>query len=438
MNSTSEKMRYWRRRILRTTWITYAGFYLARVNMSIALPKIMEEYGISKTAIGGVLTSLFVLYAIGQFINGQLGDKFGPRKLITVGIMGSVLLNVIFGFNTGGIMAMMIIWGLNGYFQSMGWAPSVKMVANWFPKRERGKAGGLLGSSYQIGNAISWGLAGLVIGYWGWRWGFWIPAVIFALLGLHWFIRARNVPEEVGLPTIEQENNTEINNITIKKGHYLGIRYTLRQTLLSPRIWIVGLGLFCLNIVRYGFLSWAPTYMFEIQKAAIPTIAFKAIAFPLAGSMGAFFAGWFSDRYLGSKRAPMSMVMLIILAVFIGLYPQIHNWTLSLMCLMIIGFFIFGPHVMMVGIMPMDFGTRKASSSAAGFIDSLGYAGASLTGVGTGWLLDNFGWNAAFYFWLIAAIIAAGAMLLLWDYKSEKERISVTQYRAQNYASSIK
>ncbi len=420
MNSTSEKMRYWRKRILWTTWITYAGFYLARVNMSIALPEIMKEYGISKTVMGGVLTSLFIFYAAGQFINGQLGDKFGPRKLISIGILGSVLLNIIFGFSNGVVIAMMVIWGLNGYFQSMGWGPSVKMVANWFPKKERGRAGGILGSSYQIGNAVSWGLAGLVIGLWGWRWSFWIPAIIFALLGLHWFIRARNAPEEIGLPTIEQENHTEIDNITIKKDHHLGFRYTLRQTLLNPRVWIISFGLFFLNIVRYGFLSWAPTYMFEVQKATISTAAFKAIAFPLAGSVGAFFAGWFSDRYFKSRRAPISVIMLVFLAIFIGLYPQIHNWVLSFICLIIIGFFTFGPHVMMVGIMPMDIGTRKASSSAVGFIDSLGYVGASLTGVGTGWLLDNFSWNAAFYFWLISAVIAAGLMLFLWNYKPEK------------------
>lgn len=418
MDSIVERNKYWKKRILWTVWITYAGFYLARVNMSIALPVIMQEYGISKTAMGSVLTALFACYAVGQFVNGQLGDRFGARKLITIGIFASVLLNIVFGFSNGVLIAMIVIWGLNGYFQSMGWGPSVKTVANWFPRSERGKAGGILGSSYQIGNAASWALAGYVIGSFGWRWGFWVPSIIFALLGLHWLIRARNAPEEVGLPTIEQENN--VNTISVEKDHHLGFRYTLKRTLLTPKIWIVGLGLFYLNIVRYGFLSWAPTYMFEVQKASISTAAFKAIAFPLAGSIGAFFAGWFSDKYFGSRRAPISTVMLALLAVSIGLYPQIHNWVLSLICLMFIGFLTYGPHVMMVGIMPMELGTRKAASSVTGFIDALGYVGASITGVGTGWLLDNFSWNAAFYFWLISAIIASGLMALLWNYKPGK------------------
>ena len=215
------------------------------MNISAALPGIMEEYGFSKTAMGAVLTSLFGFYAVGQFINGQLGDKIGPWKLITVGVFASALLNIIFGFSSGVLVAMVVIWGLNGYFQSMGWGPSVKTVANWFPRPERGKAGGLLVSSYQIGNAASWGLTGFVIGHWGWRWGFWIPSIIFVLLGLHWLIRARNAPEEVGLPTIEQENN--VNNITVKKDHHLGFRYTLKRTLLDPKVWIVGFGLFCLK-----------------------------------------------------------------------------------------------------------------------------------------------------------------------------------------------
>lgn len=416
----TEELKYWRKRILWTVWITYAGFYLARVNMSIALPGIMREYGISKTGMGSVLTALFAFYAVGQFINGQLGDKFGPRKLITVGIFGSVLLNIMFGFTHGVLITMIVIWGLNGYFQSMGWGPSVKAVANWFPRNERGKAGGILGSSYQIGNAASWALAGYVIGYWGWRWGFWVPSIIFALVGLNWLIRARNAPEEVELPPIEQENNG--NTTSVEKDHHLGFRYTLKQTLLSPKVWIVGFGLLFLNIVRYGFLSWAPTYMFEVQKASISTAAFKAIAFPLAGSLGAFFAGWLSDRYFGSRRAPISTIMLVLLAAFIGLYPQTHNWILSLIFLMLIGFLAYGPHVMMVGIMPMDLGTRKASSSVTGFIDALGYVGASITGAGTGWLLDNFSWYAAFYFWLIAAIIAAGLMAVLWNYKPEEDK----------------
>jgi OPA family glycerol-3-phosphate transporter-like MFS transporter len=416
-----ESIEKWRKHILITTWITYASFYLCRVNMSIAIPGIIAEYGISKTEMGGVLSALFAAYAIGQFINGQLGDKFGARKIITIGILGSALLNMFFGFNSGVLILMILIWGLNGYFQSMGWSLSVKTIANWYPFKKRGKASTVLGTSYQIGNAVSWVLAGSIIGTLGWRYGFWIPALIFILVAIFWYKKGRNAPEEVGLPTIEEEENG-IKKTKITKDHHLGFRYTCKQCLMNPRIWIVALGLFFLNVVRYGFLSWAPTYMFEVQKAEISTAAYQAIAIPLAGSLGALFAGYVSDKKFESRRSPIAAIMLFILALVSWLYPQVPtgNWVLSLIVLLMVGFMIYGPHVLMVTTMPMEYGTRKAAASATGFIDGWGYIGAALTGVASGWLIDKYNWNAAFNFWVISAIISAILMLIIWNYKPPK------------------
>lgn len=390
--------------------------------MSVAMPGIMNEFGISKTEMGGVLTALLAAYALGQFINGQLGDKFGARKIITLGVLGSAFLNLIFGFSNGVLILMMLVWGLNGYFQSMGWSLSVKTIANWFPLKKRGKISGILGTSYQIGNAASWILAGLVIGLLGWRYGFWTPALIFFAVGLFWYSRARNAPEEVGLPTIEEEENG-IKTTKIRKDGHLGFRYTLRQTLMNPKVWVVGLGLFFLNIVRYGFLSWAPTYMFEVQGATISTAAYKAVAIPIAGSLGAVFAGYVSDKVFKSRRAPIAVLMLFILSLFSWIYPQIPagDWVASLLVLVIIGFMLFGPHVLIVTTMPMDYGTRKATASATGFIDGMGYIGASVTGIGSGWLVDNFGWGTAFNFWVISGVICAILMALLWNYKPSRK-----------------
>jgi len=391
------------------------------MNMSIAIPGIMKEFGCSKTALGAIMTCFFFAYAIGQFVNGQLGDKFGARRLISFGLLISGVLNLIFGFSNV-LTAMMFIWGLNGYFQSMGWAPSVKTVANWFPIEKRGKMSGFLGTSYQIGNAYSWALAGFVVGLLGWRWAFWIPGIIVIISAIHWYIRGRNAPEEVGLPTIEEEAERKEVTGEIRQDHHLGFPHTLSLVLKNPRICVVALGLFCLNIVRYGFASWAPTYMFEVQKAAISTAAYKAMAIPVAGCLGAVFAGWITDRFFQSRRAPVATIMLVLLGLSAWLFPRIPEgrWVLSLICLLIVGFMTYGPHVLMVGTVPMDFGTRKAASSAAGFIDCMGYIGAALTGVGSGWLVDNFSWNAAFHFWVAGAFIAALLMALLWNYKPAK------------------
>jgi len=402
-------MEKWQKRILFTTWITYASFYLLRVNMAVAIPGIIKEFGISKTAIGGVLSALFATYAVGQFVNGQLGDKLSAKKLVGIGLLGSAVLNVIFGFTSNFLAGMMLIWAVNGFFQSMGWAPSVRIVSNWFPVNKRGKAAGILGSSYQIGNVVSWALAGFVVGSLGWRWAFWVPAIITPFLALNWFLTIKEKAEDVGFEPVEIARKSN------------GLRDTIKSTLKNRAIWTVALGLGFLNIVRYGFLDWAPTYFFEVQKAHISLAAFKAIIFPLAGSLGALTAGWFSDKLFQHRRVPMAVLMLLVLVVSIWIFPQIPkgSWLLTLIVLAVIGFTTYGPHMTMVTALPMDLGTKEMASSVTGFIDGWGYVGAALTGVGTGFLLDKFNWNYAFYFWLGGAIMAAILMSTLWKYRRE-------------------
>ena len=103
-----------------------------------------------------------------------------------------------------------------------------------------------------------------------------------------------------------------------------------------------------------------------------------------------------------------------ILCILFSLTQDSH-WAIGLVILLGIGFFTFGPHVLVVGALPMDFGSRKAASSATGFIDGLGYIGAAITGVGSGFLADSYGWGAAFTFWIIGALIAGVLMLMMWN-----------------------
>ena len=137
---------------------------------------------------------------------------------------------------------------------------------------------------------------------------------------------------------------------------------------------LVALSLFELNIIRYGFMDWAPTYMFEVEKATISLAAYKALAIPIAGSIGALFAGWSSDRFFQSRKAFIMVIMLVLLMTLTTIYPSLarFHWVWSLICLIGIGFATYGPHVMICATISMDYASRKAAASAAGFIDGCG------------------------------------------------------------------
>ncbi|HTF98976.1 MAG TPA: MFS transporter [Nitrospirota bacterium] len=432
--------RSWQLRTFVTIWITYGTFYLCRANISFALPGLADEFGYSKTILGLLGTALFIMYSIGQFINGQLGDKFGARKLVFVGMIGSALLNIVFSFSTA-FTVLLVVWGLNGYFQSMGWAPQVKTMANWFTVAQRGKWMGLMGSCYQIGNAYSWLLASFLAAHYGWRSLFWVPAILLLISSIHFVIRLRNAPEEVGLPPIEQLRKiaasepaedsrldaTSAPVCKVTEDKHMGFAYTCKVCLTNPRIWGVSIAFFCLDIIRYGFFYWAPVFLIEVQGASVSSAGVQIAVLPLAGSAGAIVCGWATGKFFNNRRAPVICLCLFGLAIFSYLfyYAPEGAWIWSLVCLSILGFCTYGAHVLMVGHAAQDFAGRKAAASASGFIDGFGYIGAAMTGVFTGWLVETYSWEVGFWYWIIAALVAAFVMLALWRVPVVEEEAAV-------------
>ena len=112
--------------VVWTLWFTYGAFYFCRTNISVALPGIEAELGYDKTSMAIVLTALKIAYGCGQFLNGQLAERLSPRKMIAIGMFGSAALNVLFGFGTA-MYFFLFVWACNGYAQSLGWTPCVRV-----------------------------------------------------------------------------------------------------------------------------------------------------------------------------------------------------------------------------------------------------------------------------------------------------------------------
>ncbi len=424
---------HWRNRIFIVLWITYGAFYLCRVNFSVAIPGIIKEFGYTKAQLGAVATGLFWAYAVGQFVHGQFSERFSSRHYLFVAILLSALMNLLMGpIAALGLFAMGVIWAFNGFFQAGGWANCIKTLSQWFPPKARGKRMGLYGACYQFGNVMAWLLAGYTVARYGWRGAFIAAPIIFVAIGLLNLLFGRNRPEDAKLPPLEvYEQYGECKGMTLEeckatirpkkeKEEHAGFRFTLKQTVANPRVWAVSWAFFCVDIIRYGFLLWAPTYLFEVQKAGIAKAAYTAVAIPAFGIAGAVFSGWASDRFFQSRRAPISTILmgaLGFLAIFYYYGVPHGAWLLSFIILGCIGFCVLGTQVILIGAVPMDFGTRKAAGAAAGFIDFFGYIGAGMTGIISGLLVDKIGWVAAFWFWIIAAFISSAICSSLWAYK---------------------
>jgi len=374
--------------------------------------------GFSKTEIGMILGALKLTYGIGQFVNGLLAERYSARLMLAIGMIVSALLNVVFGF-AAAFYFLLFIWACNGYFQSLGWTPTVRVAANWVPLKGRGKAIGIIGTGYQLTAALTLVISGFVAEWLGWRGALYVPAVLLVLAALNMLLFLQESPGE-GMPA---EERAEVFSIPAEKTAGIGgFLHNLGLTLSNPALWYLAFALGLLNACRYGFLDWGLTHLKEVQETGEWKAALKITILPIGGIAGSFIAGWSTDRFFSGRRAPVICMLLLVLGVLTLLYEWMVRTSLTgtLALLLIIGFVIYGPQVLLVGTAPADLAKRGTSAAAAGFVNFMGYMGAYAGAYFTGWLVDHHGWRIGVFFWAGCAFVAAATVAMLWNATSKE------------------
>jgi len=406
--------RYWRLRVMYSMTTGYALYYLVRKNLSMAAKSIMDEFGFSNTQWGLVLSCATVVYALSKFLSGIIGDRANPRYLMAGGLLLSALVNLFFGF-AAGLGSFVVLWAFNNLFQGAGSPPCFRLLTHWFSPNEIGRAWGIWNASHQIGGALIAIGAGYLVTHHGWRAAFWTPAVI-CIIGAFWLLnRLTDSPESLGLPAVEvyREGAQSVASVSsVGRGPFWGI---FQEHILTNKwVWIVSFANFFIYVVRIGLLDWAPKYLVEAKGFSLKDAGVSLSVFEIAGIFGAYAAGWISDK-LGGRRGPVSvffMVLLLVAVIQMFFVPAGQRVTMALL-FGAMGFFVYGPQ-MLVAVAAADFATKVASSSAVGLTGLLGYLGASVCGVGTGLLVDAYGWNGAIWLYAVSALIGGVLLALTW------------------------
>jgi len=378
------------RRAFATAWMAYAAYYLCRLNLAGTQAAIETDLGLSKERIGAMITLFSLVYGAGQLVNGALCDRFGARRMLTLGLVGSAVVNLIFS-TTASFVAMCALWGLNGVFQSMGWSSCIKTLSHWFPSKQRGRAAGWFSLSYNLGNVAAWIAAGWLVTL-HWRWAFRAPALIVVLVGLHTFLRLEESPDG------EQAKHTS----------GLPLRSAAGWALTCAPLWVAAFSCFAAAIGVYGFVSWLPHYLTEMSDSSLVG-NMKACFFPLGACVGAVSVGWLSDHvFHGRRQIAIALALLggAALTVVLGCLPRDAGWLLVPL-VMLTGGLMVGGHAHIVSTAAMEVSSRQTTGTATGVIDASGYLGAAVTGLGSGWLVEHIGWGAAFALWASGAALGA-------------------------------
>jgi OPA family glycerol-3-phosphate transporter-like MFS transporter len=402
--------------------LLYTTFYMCRYNLSIANKAISQEFGFSRAQMGKIITTYFLAYACGQVINGLLTDRIGGKRAMLIGAAGTIVLNLVFGAASfAGVLGVFIaIRGIDGYLQAFGAPGMVKMNAAWFNHRERGRFSGIFGFMINLGRVGITTLGPALLGgfvFLGlirvpplhWRWLFWVPSVICALMAVIMALVVKETPEEAGFANVVADDTGPTTGVD-------GVRTQLGQVIRAigsnPVIWVTASAYACTGAVRQAVDQWYPRYMQDLYNIDMKSARFQwlGLLIPAIASAGSLVSGYVSDLVFKGRRAPVACLLYFLETAIILLAAQFHSVNSAILFLVLISFTANSTHSILGSAAPMDIGGRRMAGFALGLIDSFQYFGGSLAGYFLGKLLDRSLGN---YFYFMAPFGCIGGFLML-------------------------
>lgn len=411
-------------------FIGYAGYYLVRKNFSMAMPDLIAQ-GYTKLELGFALSGVAIAYGLSKFLMGNVSDRSDARKFMPIGLLMSGLIMITMGFfpfATSSVTIMFILLLLNGWFQGMGWPPSGRIMVQWFSIKERGTKMAFWNTAHNVGGGLIGPLAIFGVAYFSdWHAKLYFPGIIAIFIALIIYLTLRDRPQVAGLPPIEEYKNDypetfkEVDQNVVISAKEIFIKYVFKNKLL----WFIAIANIFLYLVRYGVLDWAPTYLKEVKNFSLKESGWAYFLYEWAGIPGTIIAGIISDKWFKGKRAPVSIIYMILVLITVVIYwknpagnPMIDN-----MALIAIGFLIYGP-VMLIGVQALDLVPKNAAGTAAGFTGLFGYLGGALTAnIVIGYLVDNYGWNSSFELLVAACVLAIVFIAFTWTVENKNNKL---------------
>ena len=399
-------------------FVISAVAYLDRVNISIAGRSIEQEFKLDHVQLGWMFSAFVLGYALFQTVGGRLADRFGPRKILTLGTMWWALFTALTACVPAGwphaLMLLLSVRFLLGIGEAVVYPASNRFVGSWIPSRERGLANGWIFAGVGAGAGVSPPLIAYILIHHGWRWSFWISALIGLLAGTIWVLIARDTPEEH--PWIDPQETAAIRSGLPVSAIEETAREPLpwRVILQSKNVWAITFSYFCYGYVAYIFFSWFFIYLSVTRGMDLKSSSHYAMLPFLGMAIGSPLGGWISDgvaKRWGNRvgRCGVACASLAIAAIFVAVGTYANDVRIA--CVILAG----GAGALYLSQSAYWSVSSDIAGHSAGSVSGLMNMGSQIGGAVTASLTPliakHFGWGISFL--VAAALCAAGSFTWL-------------------------
>lgn len=427
----------------KTFWgatIAYSLYYVCRMSLSVVKQPLIDEGVLSAGQLGLIGSALLFVYAVGKFMNGFIADYCNVRRFMATGLFISAAVNLLLGVlgfihGPSGLSSVImfvifaLLWGVNGWMQSMGSPPGVISLSRWFPRSKRGTYYSIFSATPYVGEFLSFIITGVVVGALGWQYGFMVAALAGLIGSVVILLFVSDTPESKGLPSVY-----ELSGEPMTKEDKMATRDLQKAVLKNPGIWIIALSSAFIYITKYAVAGWGVLFLQKARNFSLED-ATQVIAFSAAfGVVGTVLAGWLSDKvFKGDRVKPAilsGMVSMISLAMF--LFTE-AGFIMNIFYVSLFSLAVGVLYCIVAGLMAVDIVPRKATGAALGVVGISSYVAAGLQDITSGYLIqyntatvncvDVYDFGPVSWFWTAAALVSFVLPVLNWK-KMKESRIT--------------
>jgi len=398
-------------------FILSAVAYLDRVNISIAGSSIAAEYHLSHVQLGWIFSAFLVGYALFQTPGGWLADRLGPRRVLTAGVLWwgifTALTAVVSTKLAFAVLFFAAVRFLLGAGEAIIYPASNQFVSRWIPSAERGIANGLIFAGVGVGAGVTPILITHIMVRYGWRWSFWMSAIIGLIAGTVWYFVARDTPEEHSHVSVPELTHIQAGRTakSVSDG-----RIAWSTIIASKEVLALTLSYFTFGYVAWIFFSWFFIYLAKVRgldlkvSAFYTTLPFLAMAAcsPLGGAVSDKLTKLYGKR---AGRCGIAVFGLLLTAVFLAFGSQVQSARLASV--------VLAGGAGALYLSQSSFWSVTAdiasgsSGSVSGFMNMGNQFGGALTASLTPAIASRFGWTTSFCVAAGLSVLGAAAWLLV-------------------------